>query len=91
MTFKWTPGVKRLTFTRSMHSTLTYHTHHVYLKYVKTIVFLKIGRTIKKEFVEKNFPPIRMSLLKNLITTLTRVIACLKNVQFVSYLKLLMI
>ena len=45
-----------LSLTRSIHSTLTYHTHHVYVKYVKTLFLFEKGLNIRKKISREKFP-----------------------------------
>ena len=47
--------------------------------------------TIERWFSEKSYQPAYMTWQKNSVATLTRVIICLKNVHFLSHLKLLII
>ena len=37
----------------SIYSTSAYHTHHVYVKYVKTLLFLQRSLAIKRNFQRK--------------------------------------
>ena len=61
-------------FTRSINAALTYHTHQVSVKYVKTLLFSRKGGTIEIEFSDKSFQPTYMTWYKHLVAPLTRVI-----------------